>query len=324
MILNHIPLISAIVPIYKVEQYLNRCIESLVRQTYSNLEIILVDDGSPDDCPQMCNEWANKDNRIIVIHKENGGLSDARNAGIQVATGDVISFIDSDDWIDLKAFEFMLNVMQMDNSDIVSCGVNWVNEDGKLLRIDSVKEHEILSPHDAMRELLHDGKLKQHVWNKIYRRKVIENIPFEKGKYHEDVFWSYQAIGRARSVSVIPDSYYNYVQRADSIMGESYSPKRLDALYAMQLRCDYMKKHFPDLYNDALLNYMCNCLYHLQFALRSHQEKSVIQNITQRRSYGKRYLSYKHMSGKNKLWMKCFMHSPIMTARIRNLLKVGL
>lgn len=318
------PLVSVIVPIYNVESYLNRCVDSLVNQTYHNLEIILVDDGSPDNCSQMCDDWTKKDSRIKVIHKENGGLSDARNAGMDLATGDVISFIDSDDWIDLKAFESILNSMKKDGSDIVSCGVKWVNEDGKLLRTDSVKEHELLNPHDAMRELLHDGKLKQHVWNKLYRRNMMENIPFEKGKYHEDVFWSYQVIGKAKSVSVIPDSYYNYVQRADSIMGESYSPKRLDALDAMQLRCDYMNKHFPDLYNDALYNYMCNCLYQLQLALRSHQEKSVIQNITQRRSYGKRYLSYNHMPGKNKLWMKCFMRAPIMIARIRNLLKVGL
>ena len=121
--MNQTPLISVIVPIYHVEQYLNRCVESLVNQTYSNLEIILVDDGSPDNCPKMCDDWVQKDSRIKVIHKGNGGLSDARNAGMQIANGDVISFIDSDDWIDPKFFEVMLNVMQDDESDIVSCGV---------------------------------------------------------------------------------------------------------------------------------------------------------------------------------------------------------
>lgn len=321
--MNQTLLISVIVPIYCVEQYINRCIESLINQTYSNLEIILVDDGSPDNCPRMCDDWAKKDSRIKVIHKENGGLSDARNAGMDIATGDVICFIDSDDWIDLKFFEAMFNVMQGDESDIVSCGVKWVDEDGDLLRLVSVNEHEILNTHDSMQELLHDGKLKQHVWNKLYRRNVIENIPFEKGKYHEDVFWSYQVIGQAKKISVIPDSFYNYVQRTDSIMGESYSPKRLDALDAMQLRCEYIKTHFPDLFDNSLQNYMGSCLYHLQLALRSHQEE-VIKNITQRRSYGKRYISYNQMPRKNKLWLKCFMRAPVMTARIRNLLKVGM
>ena len=322
--MNQIPLISVIVTIFKVEQYLNRCIESLVHQTYTNLEIILVDDGSPDDCPQMCDEWAIKDNCIKVIHKENGGLSDARNAGMQVATGDVISFIDSDDWIDLNAFEVMLNIMQDDESDIVSCGVKWVNEDGGLLRAESVNEHDILNSHDAMQELLHDGKLKQHVWNKLYRRNVIENIPFEKGKYHEDVFWSYQVIGLAKNISVIPDPLYNYVQRVNSIMGESYSPKRLDALDAMQLRCEYIKTHFPDLFDNSLQNYMGSCLYHLQLALCSHQNRAVIRNITERRSFGKQYDFHNSLTGNHKVWMKCFMIAPIITARIRNLLKVGL
>lgn len=322
--MNQTLLISVIVPIYRVEQYINRCIESLINQTYSNLDIILVDDGSADNCPKMCDDWVKKDSRIKVIHKENGGLSDARNAGFKIATGDVISFIDSDDWVEPKFFEVMLNVMQNDESDIVSCGVKWVDEDGELLRTASVEAHEMLNTHDSMQELLHDGKLKQHVWNKLYRRNVIENISFEKGKYHEDVFWSYQVIGRAKKISVIPDSFYNYVQRADSIMGESYSPKRLDVLDAMQLRCEYIKTHFPDLFDNSIKNYMGSCLYHLQLALRSHQDKTVIQNIMQRRFYGKQYMSYNHTSVKNKLWMRCFMHAPILTARTRNLLKVGL
>ena len=322
--MNQTPLISVIVAIYHVEQYLNRCVESLVNQTYSNLEIRLVDDGSPDNCPKMCDDWVQKDSRIKVIHKGNGGLSDARNAGMQIANGDVICFIDSDDWIDLKAFEVMLNVMQDDESDIISCGVKWVDEDGDLLRLVSVNEHEMLNTHESMQELLHDGKLKQHVWNKLYRRNVIENIPFEKGKYHEDVFWSYQVIGRAKNISVIPDSFYNYVQRSDSIMGESYSPKRLDALDAMQLRCEYIKTHFPDLFYNSLQNYMGSCLYHLQLALHSHQDKAVIHNITERRSSGKQYDFYNRLSGNHKVWMKCFMTAPILTAKIRNLLKVGL
>ena len=322
--MNKTPLISIIVPIYHVEQYLNRCVESIVNQTYSNLEIILVDDGSPDNCPKMCDDWAKRDSRIKVIHKGNGGLSDARNAGRKIAKGDVISFIDSDDWIDPNFFEVMLNVMQDDESDIVSCGVKWVDEDGDLLRLVSVNEHEMLNTHDSMQELLHDGKLKQHVWNKLYRRNVIENIPFEKGKYHEDVFWSYQVIGRAKKISVIADSFYNYVQRTDSIMGESYSPKRLDALDAMQLRCEYIKTHFPDLFDNSLQNYMGSCLYHLQLALHSHQDKAVIHNITERRSIGKQYDFYNSLSGNHKVWMKCFMIAPIITARIKNLLKVGL
>ena len=174
------PLISVIVPIYKVEEYLDRCVESIVNQTYKSLEIILVDDGSPDNCPQMCDSWAGKDNRIKVVHKENGGLSDARNAGMPFATGEIISFIDSDDWIEFDMFEKMLNRMQADNSDMVSCGVKWVEEDGSLIR-DVTSEDEVLDTTVAMKTLLNDSKLKQHVWNKIYKHNLIKDIPFEKG-----------------------------------------------------------------------------------------------------------------------------------------------
>ena len=186
------PLISVIVPIYKVEEYLDRCVESLVNQTYKNLEIILVDDGSPDNCPKMCDDWAKKDSRIKVVHKKNGGLSDARNAGFEVATGDIISFIDSDDWIEPEMFETMLSQMEKDDSDIVSCGVNWVEENGSVIRTVTVSEDSVRDTHTAMQELINDNRVKQHVWNKLYKYDMIKDIPFEKGKYHEDVFWSYQ------------------------------------------------------------------------------------------------------------------------------------
>ena len=128
------PLISVVVPIYNVDKYLDRCVESIIKQTYTNLEIILVDDGSSDNSPQICDNWNVKDKRIKVIHKENGGLSDARNVGLSFATGEIISFIDSDDWIEHEMFEKMLNRKKKDNSDIVSCGVKWVKEDGSLIR----------------------------------------------------------------------------------------------------------------------------------------------------------------------------------------------
>ena len=114
-------LISVIVPIYKVEDYLDRCIQSLVNQTYKNLEIILVDDGSPDDCPRICDEWEKRDQRIKVIHKENGGLSDARNAGMKVMVGAYVSYIDSDDWIAQDMYQKMINAIKKNNADICEC-----------------------------------------------------------------------------------------------------------------------------------------------------------------------------------------------------------
>lgn len=317
------PLLSVIVPIFKVEEYLDRCVESIVNQTYKNLEIILVDDGSPDNCPQMCDSWADKDKRIKVVHKENGGLSDARNAGMPFATGEIISFIDSDDWIELDMFEKMLNRMQEDNSDVVSCGVKWVEEDGTLIR-DVTSEDEILDTTAAMKELLNDIKLKQHVWNKIYKYDLIKDIPFEKGKYHEDVFWSYQVVGIAKKVSVVKESFYNYVQRSNSIMGEGFSAKRLDALDANRQRCEYMKEHFPELYDKSLYVYIGSCHYQLQCAVKANQPKEVIDNILDRTSYRKTGHPTRGITFKQKIWYYLFTLFPMTTCKLRNRLGKGI
>lgn len=317
-------LISIVVPVYNVEVYLNKCVTSLIQQTYRNLEIVLVDDGATDNCPQMCDDWAQRDSRIKVIHKPNGGLSDARNVGMMEATGELVAFVDSDDWIDEDTLEKMYLRMQTDDSDIVSCGVKWVTEDGTLLNDITVKHDEDLDTYDAMSELISDGKLKQHVWNKLYKRAIIENIPFEKGKFHEDVFWSYQVIGRAKKVSLMTESFYNYVQRSNSIMGESYSEKRLDALDAMKQRCEYIKGQFPDLHDKALYVYISSCMYHLQCALHTNQNKSVIENITDRLDDRKTGHPTKGQNANNKIWFTMFVHCPVFTAKIRNLIKVGI
>lgn len=317
-------LISVIVPIYNVEKYLRKCVDSLINQTYKNLEIILVDDGSPDNCPKICDEYAKQDSRIKVIHKENGGLSDARNAGMNIATGEYISFIDSDDWIKSEMIEEMYNRMIEDNSDLVSSGVLWVDVDGTEIRTATVSENCVLNTEQAMKELINDGKLKQHVWNKLYKADLIKNIPFDKGKYHEDVFWSYKVIGEAERISIEKNSYYFYVQRSESIMGEKYSAKRLDALDAMELRCEYTKDKFPKLYNNAISVYIGSCMYHLQLALIAGTDKEVIRNIENRIGYKKNGNVFENLAGKQKLWMHMFVCMPTATCKLRNLLKIGL
>lgn len=317
-------LISIVVPIYNVEKYLSRSIDSIINQTYKNLEIILVDDGSPDNCPKICDEYANHDSRIKVIHKENGGLSDARNAGMKAAMGEYILFVDSDDWIKPRMIEDMHCRIIEDNSDLVSSGVVWVNEDGVEIRNATVSENCVLNTEQAMAELINDRKLKQHVWNKLYKADLIKNIPFDKGKYHEDVFWSYKVIGEAKRISIEKNSYYFYVQRSESIMGEKYSAKRLDALDAMKLRCEYMKKNFPKLYNNAINVYIGSCMYHLQLALSAGADKEVISNIKNRIGYRSNGNVFENLAGKQKLWMHMFLYMPTATCKLRNLLKIGL
>lgn len=317
-------LISVIVPIYNVEKYLSRCVDSIIKQSYKNLEIILVDDGSPDSCPQICDDYAKKDKRIIVIHKENGGLADARNAGMKAATGDFVSFIDSDDWIEPDMLSNMVSCAEKNDSDVVSGGVRWVLDDGNVLREEVSKTCITLNRSNAYKELLCDGLLKQHVWNKLYKHKLIYSIFFDKGKYHEDIFWSYKIFGKCKRVSVLSKCYYNYVQRSDSIMGVTYSEKRLDALDAMYKRCEYTRKEFPEFYDLALYVYMGSCMFHLQQAMVAGCTSDVKNNILKRLSFKKSGNVFNYVKGKQALWTRIFFICPKLTCKVRNILKIGI
>ena len=239
------PLISVIVPIYNVEKYLARCVDSIVNQTYKNLEIILVDDGSPDRCPQMCDDYAKKDSRIKVVHKKNGGLSDARNAGLAVATGEYISFIDSDDYVSDDFFECLLDVMNKENSDIAECSVVKFYEDNRFDEFSDDLSVKTYDTQDAMSALIAENQFHQHVWNKLYKTELVKDIPYAVGKLNEDEFWTYQVFGRANKVSKLNKTMYYYFQRNSSIMGVGYNIRRLDALEGKANRQNILRTIFP-------------------------------------------------------------------------------
>lgn len=321
-------LISIIVPIYKVEKVLDRCIRSIVCQTYSDLEIILVNDGSPDNCPDICDRWEKKDSRIKVIHKENGGLSDARNAGLEFANGEFIGFVDSDDWIAPEMYERLLKSMIQNNSDIAACSVEMVWENNSQSRMLTQQKNCVLNRKEAQLELLIESKLKDPVWYKLYRKSVIEGIFFEKGKYHEDVFWSYRAIGNANSVSIIDYIGYYYWQRGESIMGEKYSLKRLDAVEGKCNRQEYFKEYFPELESKGLVDLWFTCLYQGQVALKELSQKEVLQVFQRLKEVLKKYpilkKSFKDIKKMHRIWIFMEKISLIQTCKIRNLLKVGI
>lgn len=321
-------LISIIVPIYKVEKVLDRCIRSIVCQTYSDLEIILVNDGSPDNCPDICDRWEKKDSRIKVIHKENGGLSDARNAGLEFANGEFIGFVDSDDWIAPEMYERLLNSMIQNNSDIAACSVEMVWENNSQSRMLTQQKNCVLNRKEAQLELLIESKLKDPVWYKLYRKSVIEGMFFEKGKYHEDVFWSYRAIGNANSVSIIDYIGYYYWQRGESIMGEKYSLKRLDAVEGKCNRQEYFKEYFPELESKGLVDLWFTCLYQGQVALKELSQKEVLQVFQRLKEVLKKYpilkKSFKDIKKMHRIWIFMEKISLIQTCKIRNLLKVGI
>ena len=267
------PLISVIVPIYKVEEYLSRCVDSIINQTYKNLEIILVDDGSPDNCPKICDDYAKVDSRIKVIHKKNGGLSNARNAGMKVATGEYISFIDSDDYISLDFINVLYDTIVSVNSDIVECNVVKFYEDNHFDEYNDDLKVKNYNTVDGLSSLISEHPFKQHVWNKLYRSDLVFDVPFAVGKLNEDEFWTYQIFGRAKKVTKINKTMYYYFQRESSIMGERYNIRRLDALEGINNRCLYINKNFPSLSLKAKLSLYGACMFAYQSVLKYSKGK---------------------------------------------------
>jgi len=321
------PLISVIVPVYKVEPYLDRCVESIVNQTYENLEIILVDDGSPDNCPAMCDAWAEEDARIRVIHKENGGLSDARNAGMAVASGELMGFIDSDDWIHPDMYRKLYENMAQNGSDISACGVEMVWEDGTPSRMLTAPGCCVMDTEEALLACIEETSLKQPIWYKLYKTALIRDLPFPVGKCHEDVFWTYQAVGRAKKVSVFDTPLYYYLQRSGSIMGQGYSLKRLDGLEAKVQRLTFITERFPALLDAAALSLHFSCLYAMQMTqahMTGRDRKTAEHAIQDAFSAVKRHRYTTDLSPKQQLWATLSRFSLSATAKLRNFLKIGL
>ena len=317
--------VSIIVPVYKVEPYLDKCVSSIVNQTYTSLEIILVDDGSPDNCSAKCDVWAKKDSRIRVIHKPNGGLSDARNAGMAVATGELMAFVDSDDWIAPNMYEHLYRRLAEDNSDIAACGVQMVWEDKTPSRTLTREGSCVLNQEEAMRAIIEESWLKQPVWYKLYKTALVRDILFPKGKCHEDVFWSYQAVGSAKKVSVSDHVGYYYLQRGGSIMGAGYSLKRLDAVEAKVQRCAYIQERFPALSPLATNNLWFTCIYHGQLALRNLDEKAVAQVMAFLQSVLKSNpVVTDGCTWKERIWLRMAQLDLRMTCRLRARLRIGL
>lgn len=240
------PLISVVIPVYKVEAYISECIDSVLEQTYHNLEIILVNDGSPDSCPQICDEYAKQDSRIKVIHKENGGLSDARNAGLEIATGKWVSFIDSDDWIEPEFISTLLDTAKSNDADISVCAYTKVYEGGSSVKISADEDLKVMSSTQAMQDLFTYKKYGGVMtWNKLYKTKIfIDNkIKFPVGKIHEDNFTTYKTYYYANKIAYIDTPLVNYRQRDDSIMGQSFDARRLHSIEASHEAVDFVKNN---------------------------------------------------------------------------------
>ena len=257
-------LISIIVPIYKVENYLKRCIDSILNQTYTNLEIILVDDGSPDNCGIICDEYAKQDCRVKVIHKKNGGLSDARNCGIKVSTGEYLIFVDSDDYILKNMCETLLKNALENNADIVSCNFKevYLNGQEKINKQSQNQQISIVSNAEAIYRYFVKNDLDMNVvWNKIYKKSLLENIKYPSGNFvGEDYAIQVQVLPKAKKVCVVPGAGHHYVQVADSMCRGGYNENYITAFRnyecARRKYCEKYPQFSRDICNYLVTEYM--------------------------------------------------------------------
>ncbi len=264
--MNELPLISVIVPVYRVESYLNKCVQSIAGQTYRNLEILLVDDGSPDDSGAICDAWAAKDSRIRVIHKENGGGGAARNTALDAASGELIAFVDSDDYIAPDMYDHLYGLLR-DGADIAECDFVITPDDGAEFAV-AEPQITVYNREEAMREHIQDTVFRQLIWNKLYRREMIGGIRFPVGTAIDDEFFTYQVLGNAKKLVRSTKVCYAYRQQPGSIMHQTYSLKRLEGIRAKQLRLQYLKESMPSLVYEAETALFFFCIDAMQKSLR--------------------------------------------------------
>lgn len=309
------PLISIIVPIYNVEKYLTTCIDSILRQDYNNIEVILVDDGSPDNCPAICDEYLKKDSRIEVIHKKNGGLSDARNAGLAIAKGEYITFIDSDDYVAENYISRLYDALRQKGASIAICGIQLVDENRIVTEQKSVTVGECLeiySGREIIKRELQGEWLLVTAWGTLYSARTFSKIRFPKARHYEDEFIFASIYSDEEQVACIPENLYFYLQRSDSIMGVRY--KKQDCIDYLDMWHDRIrffedrgdKEMLPSVIQSCLA---WNVLYGAVNALDMGTEEQTLMKADIRKYFWKIFKRpYLHGFGYSvKLAVKCIM-----------------
>lgn len=261
------PLISVIVPVYKTGQYLPETIHSLINQTYRNLEIILVDDGSPDHSGEICDEYALHDKRVRVIHKSNGGLSSARNVGLQRCTGDYIACIDSDDVPSIDYFEFLVNLALRFEADIAVCGVKDFNEGEQCtFQNGTIENGTLLTRDEALERFLYMDNFRTGVLGKLLKREVYEGIIYPEGKLYEDILPMYQTMLKTKNIAYSPVVKLGYRQRSSSQSKQAFTTREMDCVEQVGLVCYDVIKKYPNLSKAAACRFL-SANFHIFFMI---------------------------------------------------------
>lgn len=247
--------LSIIVPVYKVEQYLDKCVESICAQSFTDFELILVDDGSPDRCGQMCEDWTKKDSRVKVLHKQNGGLSDARNAGVEIAQGDYIGFVDSDDYIKPDMYEVLVNNLEQHDADISMCGYADIYADG-VRKDNNDRTTYVWNQEETIHQVLLGKLLSVHAVTKLYKRECFREVRYPVGKVSEDAYVIMDILDQVHKAVFTPYAAYYYVHRGESINTGKYIKKDLTRIEAHDKNYHYICKAFPQYQKLAYERYL--------------------------------------------------------------------
>ncbi|MGL5989242.1 glycosyltransferase family 2 protein [Cetobacterium sp.] len=273
--------ISIIVPVYKVEPYLRKCIDSILAQTFKDFELILVDDGSPDSCGDICDEYAKKDKRIKVIHKKNGGQSSARNAGLDIAEGEYIGFVDSDDWIETDMYEILYNLCVANNCEI-SCISSKIIYPEKIIIRDS-NELKKYTRDEAMKELIRGKVFDEVVWTKLFKKQIMKGFRFKEGIKYEDTDFTYKIVYRCNSLVYLGKPVYNYLKREGSTMANALEEISIDHIYIYDEMFKFYKQKYPKYKDMVLLRIIDSGL-------------PVLNNIIKNSSYNKKKIKFNEVN----------------------------
>ena len=304
--MNNNELISVIVPVYNVEKYLEQCIESIINQTYKNLEIILIDDGSTDNSGKICEKYAKRDQRIKVVHQKNSGVSSARNTGIDFSTGKFINFIDSDDYIEKDMIEYLYNMIQTERADISMCSAYDVYDDKTIF---SAKKniYLTLNSHDAYYYMLQPKYFGIGICNKLISKELLKKDRFPIGRKNgEELELLQRLIYRAKKLVYSSEPKYYYRQRNNSATHSAVLSEGL--IESMKSLCNFAGKKFPDLYELMYTNYVLSCFQVYNSYTRNNIKNKSFNRVYQELQKSKGKVTYKYLTNSKKVQLLLFYH----------------
>lgn len=308
-------LVSVVVPVYNAELYLDRCISSICSQTYTNIEILLIDDGSNDQSLNICKKWQLNDKRVNVIHQENQGVSAARNKGIQMSEGKYILQVDSDDYISPNMITRMINVLMKDNSDLVICDFEKGKEEDYKFNLENKIESELIKSYEALSRIYgnnHD-KLRYVVpWAKLYKKNLFNETKYPNGKIFEDIYLTHHIINKCTKISILNEKLTYYYQAPNSIMNRSFHVGKLDYLEALEDRVNFFNdNNYHDLEKIAYEEYLHSLIWEYSRVRDILHDRKLMNEIHTKfkKCYKKGYSSESYLK-ETSLFLKVFNNHP--------------